>query len=183
MRTRIGIKEVLSFDNCTLTCEECALTTILEKCALVFFKVSLQGHRKNKRQEFDQGIYIQIWFKCETPLLFFLIILNYILYMHGVYAIWADEITDVMISIKKINKSLNTLKNSFLNKFCIIFHFLSLCVFISIHNISRRIPLKAFDKSVRNASRNFIYHRLQKALLCTITFSKTALKFWKKSYP
>ena len=56
------------------------------------------------------------------------------------HAIWVDEIVDVTISIKKINKSCNIFKNSFLNKFNIIFHFLSLCVFISIQNIGQNIP-------------------------------------------
>ena len=64
--------------------------------------------------------YIQIWFKCETPLLFFWN-KNYGLqkktleqnsFSFAVYiahatphATWVDEIVDVKISIKKINKS------------------------------------------------------------------------------
>ena len=49
--------------------------------------------------------YIQISFNCETPLLLFLIMFYHILYRQTSHAIWVDEIKDVMIHIKKINKS------------------------------------------------------------------------------
>ena len=55
--------------------------------------------------------------------------------------IWVDEITDVLTSIKRSLKTKKIWKNSFLNKFYIILHFLSLCVFISIQNIGWSIPL------------------------------------------
>ena len=67
--------------------------------------------------------YIQIWFKCEAPLLFFKIKtmiyrkkkqfkekheksieFNVVLTWHS-HAVWVDEITGVMMSIKKINKN------------------------------------------------------------------------------
>ena len=54
------------------------------------------------------------------------------------HAILVDEITGLMISIKKDQVKLKYFKKSFfLNKFYIIFHFLSLCVFISIQDIGR----------------------------------------------
>ena len=55
------------------------------------------------------------------------------------YAIWVDEITGVMISTKKLK---HFEKIGFLNKIYRIFHFLSLCAFISIRNVDRSIPLK-----------------------------------------
>ena len=49
-----------------------------------------------------------------------------------------DVIADGMTSIKKINESSENLENSFLKiNFSIVFHLLSLCVFISIQNIGR----------------------------------------------
>ena len=60
--------------------------------------------------------YIQIWFKCKIPILFFLTHvffccrlcknywITYCTHMTS-YVIYEDEIADVMISIKKINKS------------------------------------------------------------------------------
>ena len=55
-------------------------------------------------------------------------------------------------------------KNSFLNKFCVIFHFLSLSVFILIQNIGRSIPLRfinnfqllscSLDNLVKNLSQD-----------------------------
>ena len=47
-----------------------------------------------------------------------------------------------MISKKRSIKTKTFLKNSFSNKFYIIFHFLLLCEFVSIQNIGRSIPLK-----------------------------------------
>ena len=58
------------------------------------------------------------------------------------HAIYVDEITGVTISTKKSIKTKTFWKSSFLNKFSIIFHFLSLCVFISIQNIGRSFLLK-----------------------------------------
>ena len=55
------------------------------------------------------------------------------------HAVWVDEIADVMMSIKKINKIYNIF---FLKNFNIIFHFQSLSVFILTQNIGRSIPLK-----------------------------------------
>ena len=52
---------------------------------------------------------------------------------------WIDEIPGVL-STKKINKHFEKIVS--LNKFYIIFHFLSLRVFISIQNIGRSIPFK-----------------------------------------
>ena len=54
------------------------------------------------------------------------------------HAILVDKIMGVMISIEKVNKNLK----HFWNKFCIIFHFLLICVFISVQNIGQNIPLK-----------------------------------------
>ena len=65
-----------------------------------------------------KALYIQIWFKCETHILFFLpwsrkkvffvdyekVIELYVVHMTSL-AIWVDEVTGVMISIKKINKN------------------------------------------------------------------------------
>ena len=59
---------------------------------------------------------------------------------------WVDEITDIMISIKKINNTQIFWKNSFL-KFYTSFYFLSLCVFMSIKNIGQSIPLKPLGGS------------------------------------
>ena len=48
-----------------------------------------------------------------------------------------------MVSIKKVNKNLNISKTGFFDKFCIIFHFLSICLFASIQIIGRSIPLNS----------------------------------------
>ena len=60
------------------------------------------------------------------------------------HAIGVDEIMGAMASIKEMSKkNLNLLKKKqlFLNKNCIVFHFLSLCVFVSIENTDWNIPL------------------------------------------
>ena len=57
------------------------------------------------------------------------------------HAIWVDEITDIMVTIKRSKKLKHFEKIIFWNKFHMIFHFLSLCVFISIQNIGGSIPL------------------------------------------
>ena len=69
------------------------------------------------------------------------------------HAIWVAEIADEIISLKKSIKIKENWKNSFLNKFYIIFHFLSLCVFISIQNIGRCIPLRRLVKSKKQEKR------------------------------
>ena len=98
--------------------------------------------------------YIKIWFKCDTPLVFFLIRtmlffscrlcknywITYCTHMKS-HVIWADKKADVMISIKRSIKAKTFLKSSFLNRFYLIFHFLSLCVFKSIQHIGWSIPL------------------------------------------
>ena len=59
------------------------------------------------------------------------------------HAIWVDEITGVLISIKKdLQKLKHFEKIVFQNKFYIIFQFLSLYVFMSIQNTGQSIPLK-----------------------------------------
>ena len=54
-------------------------------------------------------------------------------------AISVDEKADVIIFF--CNKSISK-KIVFLDKFYIIYHFLSLCVFISVQNIGRSIPCR-----------------------------------------
>ena len=58
------------------------------------------------------------------------------------HAIGVDEITDIIVTIKKMKRAKTFWKHSFWNRFYIVFHFLPLCVFISIHNIGRSIPLR-----------------------------------------
>ena len=78
---------------------------------------------------------------------------NYILYTQTSHAIWVDEIANVMIPIKRSIKTKTFWKNSFLNKFYMIFHFLSLWVFILIQDIGRSIPLSRVPscKTLSNA--------------------------------
>ena len=75
--------------------------------------------------------YIQVWFKCEPPPLFFLIKaiayrktlcrkkfffsidyvkINELYVLRTSYAIWVDEIREVIRYIKQINKNLNIFK-------------------------------------------------------------------------
>ena len=66
----------------------------------------------------------------------------YILYTHDVTCNRSRWNNGYNNNYKKDKKKLKHFENIvFWNKFYIIFHFLSLCVFISIHNIGRSIPL------------------------------------------
>ena len=101
----------------------------------------------------NKDFYSQIWFKCETPLIFFLmrnmfffcrLCKNYWITYYTLmtsHVIWVDEIPDVMISMKKDKVKKHFLKIVSLNKFYIISHLLSLCVFMSIQNMDQSIPL------------------------------------------
>ena len=86
---------------------------------------------------FSSRLYKNYWITCCTHI--------------TSHLIEVDEITGVMISIKKSIKAKIFLKSVFLNKLYITFHFLPLCVFISIQNIDRSTPLKtlkSFDFTI-----------------------------------
>ena len=66
----------------------------------------------------------------------------------------------VIISIQKVTKNLKHFeKIVFLNKFSIIFHSLSNCVFILIQNIGWNIPLKIYSTKLMKLSRVHVSSR------------------------
>ena len=76
--------------------------------------------------------------------------MNYVLYTHDVTCDlrrWNNEGNDIY---KKGQWKLKQLKKNFFNKFCIIFHFLSICVSISIQNIGWSIPLSTTENNIYN---------------------------------
>ena len=76
------------------------------------------------------------------------------------HAILVDEIMGVIISIQKVTKNLKHFeKIVFLNKFSIIFHSLSNCVFILIQNIGWNIPLKIYSTKLMKLSRVHVSSR------------------------
>ena len=73
----------------------------------------------------------------------------------------------------------------FLNKFYTIFHFLSLCVFISIQNIGGSIPLtKTFSKAINrfdSLQNTSINHRFL-IFAVIIIFNETGAIFFEYQY-
>ena len=104
---------------------------------------------------------------------------NYILYPHDVLAIWIDEIVDVMISKEDQQKLKHFEKTVFFKKFYIHFYFLTLCVFVSIHNIGRSVPLGHWPASLLKMS---LFHRCFSNILLVKTnyLVSTSVEHWSK---
>ena len=76
-------------------------------------------------------------------------LLLYILYTHDVTCNQSRWNNGYNGNYKKDEKKLKHFENIvFWNKFYIIFHFLSLYIFISVHNIGRSIPLRNFQEQL-----------------------------------